>query len=361
MGRSSGLLILALICVGCADDSDRLPIPTEEIWPDSPEQISVAEPVTYAERGQNRYGLPGADAQPISDLIAEMVAREPTGDADEPNTFTSERGQIPCPSSRYVGQEVIDALPMVIEGVVTLHPRQYVKVPICGQDEKHYGVFTIEDDTGGIMVLRDSRIAPFTAGDRLRLLVHSAMYTFSDPTTRTIASAEIERLSPAGSSTERVIYYDRQEGPFTIDDITETRQLVGYVAQEPSNKNFSTMIMTDQRLEIPPGGAASSEPSCLVDCMETCKPVAGDPICQIDVCEETICPALCPEGQLEFQAESFPVCWEISLDMEMVRRGITYGKGKRLSVIGPVVDSYGLKIWIQRLGQVTELTEEVTQ
>ena len=47
--------------------------------------------------------------------------------------------------------------------MVALHPRQYLKVPVCNQDERNYGSYVVVDDTGGqleqlnreIVALRD--------------------------------------------------------------------------------------------------------------------------------------------------------------------------------------------------------------
>lgn len=354
------LSLLLVFAFGCADDLSRGPIPEDQRWPEAPEQLSVAEPVTYEERqGDTPYGLPTASASAIGDLIDLVAARAPERFSD-PRTFTSLEGRFPCPGG---GVEVLPGLPVTIEGVITLHPRQYVKVPVCDQDEKHYGTFTIEDDTGGIMVLRDSRIAPFTAGDRVRMRINAVTYTYIDPTTRTVLSADMELMDPPGADRERVVYYERQTTPFSIADITQTKRIIGYVAQPPSNKNFSTMIIADKKFwddsdaaeqdnaQAPSEETDRSSRICMANCMGQCG-------CGFSVCQDRICPSFCRGPNPEFDPAKMPMCWETSLDQEMVRRGLTYDTRTKVSVTGPVVDSYGLKIWIQRLGQVEVLQND---
>ncbi len=335
-------LLLVFVCA-CANDLDRGPLATEELWADAPDQIQVSEPVLYRERqGDAPYGLPTGEATTIASLIESIADRVPERFSD-PRTFTSPAGRLPCSTSTI---EVLPNLPATIEGVVTLHPRQYTKVPVCDQDEKHYGTFTIEDDTGGIMVLRDSRIAPFTAGDRIRMTVHALTYTYLDPTTRTILSAEIELMDPPGADRERVVYFEPLDRPYGLDDVTRTKRIIGWVAQPPTNKNFSTMIIANKQYGTYGGGP--KDRVCMANCLGQCK-------CGLEVCEDEICPALCEGEGAEYEPAKLPLCWESSLDVEMVRRGVTYAQGSRVSVTGPVVDSYGLKIWVQRLGQVEVL------
>ena len=53
-----------------------------------------------------------------------------------------------------------------------------------------------------------------------------------------------------------------------------------------------------------------------------------------------------------------PQCWTVNLDRELVSRRYTYSPGARLRIRGPVVNSFGLKMWVQRLpDQIEELNE----
>jgi len=67
----------------------------------------------------------------------------------------------------------VDAdLPFEIEGIVTLHPRWYFKSHGCDDgDEKFYGSFFIQDGTGGLFVLGDSKVAHFDMGAKVRMRV----------------------------------------------------------------------------------------------------------------------------------------------------------------------------------------------
>jgi len=73
--------------------------------------------------------------------------------------------------------ELPSQLPATIRGVVTLE-HHYEKVSLCGQDHRFYGVYTLQDETGTIMVLKDSRIADFTFGDQVEIEVLGLAMSF---------------------------------------------------------------------------------------------------------------------------------------------------------------------------------------
>ena len=188
------LYALLISMVGCSGDLREDP----EHVSLSPEcgQEQVEEPITFMARSDDaKYGLPREGASSIADLIA-LLPQEDVGFGDA-RTFTSSAGRLLCPSG---GQEVVSQLPMDIEGVVTLHPRRYMKIPVCDQDEKHYGVFTIEDDTAGIVVLREA-LAHFDV-DRVRMRVHALTLTYLGPETRAVLSASTELLDASTSGSE---------------------------------------------------------------------------------------------------------------------------------------------------------------
>ncbi|MBU6162736.1 MAG: hypothetical protein KGO50_16595, partial [Myxococcales bacterium] len=171
----AGALVISL--AACSSDHGQPPLTDWGVGDGSVVQIPVDEPVVFAERSEaTTYGRPRAGEPGIADLIALL----PDGaiSLTEPNLFVAD-GDVPSGDQCQGGGAVVaPGLPMVIEGVVTLHPRQYVKTPVCGQDERFYGSFVIEDDTGGILVLRDGRVADFTFGDRVRLTVRGLTVTF---------------------------------------------------------------------------------------------------------------------------------------------------------------------------------------
>src|SRR5690554_2780211 len=70
---------------------------------------------------------------------------------------------------------VVDELPVEIEGIVTTHPRYFQKVSVCGVEQRYYGSYTLQDSSGGILVLKASRIAGFEIGDRVRISARAVM------------------------------------------------------------------------------------------------------------------------------------------------------------------------------------------
>jgi len=346
------LFVLLIAGMGCSGDLRSDPVDTSALWPELPSQETVKEPITFVPRGEGaQYGLPrAAEASSIADLIA-LLPNEDVGFGDA-RTFTSSAGRLLCPSG---GQEVLAQLPMDIEGVVTLHPRRYMKIPVCDQDEKHYGVFTIEDDTGGIVVLRDSRIAHFDVGDRVRMRVHALTLTYLGPETRAVLSASTELLE-ATSSIEGVqgsVLYETTDEPFGLADFSRVRRVTGYTVQSPTNKNFSSLVISNRYIPEPNG--ADVDRICELNCLGQCNVGAGG--CGEAVCSDLICKSLCEGAGATFNSDALPICWQAGLDTELARRGYSYPLGSHLSVTGPVVDNYDVQIWVQQLGQIEVLGE----
>ena len=155
-------LCAALLVVSCAEPRED-PIPPEEIYDGFVEEREVQQTIRFADRAEGAaYGLPRPGEPSIADLI-DVFPQTPR-QFEAPRIFMSEEMAFPTDQCNGGGATVRTELPMTIEGVVTLHPRRFLKPTICGQDERHYGSFVLEDDTGGIVVLRDSRVAPFTYG-----------------------------------------------------------------------------------------------------------------------------------------------------------------------------------------------------
>jgi hypothetical protein len=301
--------------------------------------------VDFRERGDgDRYGLPTDGARSIADLLS-ILPQENLRFGD-PRTFVSEAGAVPCNTGDI--EVMANQLPAVIEGVVTLLPRRYLKIPVCDQDEKHYGSFTIEDDTGGIVVLRDSRIAPYRAGDRVRLIVDALTMTYLQPSTRAILTARVELMDSPVSDADRVILYDRTNTPFGIQDITRVRRVEGYAVQAPSNKNFGSLIIASR--EFPPPTGAERNRICELNCLGQCE-------CGQEVCETAICPSTCEGADTQFDAGQLPICWQVGFDVELTRRGFGVDYGARVAVTGPVVDNYDVQIWVQEIGQIEVLDE----
>ncbi len=203
--------------------------------------------------------------------------------------------------------EEVPEYPMQIEGIVTLHPRYFFKPAHCASDERYYGSYFVQDSTGGVMVLRDSRIAPFTFGDRIRMTVHGATKFFD---TRAVNIAtDVEVLSSGNE-----IYYEEPDdsGLLGLNDIGKVMRIRGEVVVPPTNFNFNQMCL------IPEGGDPEKcDPRCV-----------GEPQCR---------------GKIL-----------VSVDREIGQRNpAPIEKGDVLEVTGPVINSFGLQVLVMRIGQIT--------
>ncbi len=344
---------LVSLCVwACA--SDFIPPESSVIVDSDAQQRPVFEPATFVEGAPN-YGLPRNGNASIADLIA--ILPEGTIEFGDPNLFTSQRSSLRCENGRLA---VVPELPLTIEAVVTLHPRSYLKVPVCDQDERSYGAYTIEDDTGGILVLRDSRIAPFTFGDRVRVTIDALTLTWIEPSSRAVLTAAVEKIDDLSESGGQTVFYSRplaEDGrarPFDPAlDVGEVRGIEGVIVQPGTNQNFGGLVVASS---LPGIGNELAAPNGV--CADQCLGQCSSNQCPTTSCRETICPALCAGEEREFLAETLPVCWQVGLDPELLRRGYTYENGLKVRVIGPVVDNYDVKILIQRLGQIEILDEE---
>ncbi len=313
-------------------------------------QRPVSEPVRYVERrGARAYGLPRAGEPGIADLIALLPSE--AIDAGESDLWAGPDDVPPCPDPDRV--TVLDDLPLTVEAVVSIHPRQYLKVPVCDQDERNYGSFVVEDDTGGIVVLRNSRVAQYTAGDRVKLTVRAMMFTFRDPSTRVVVAADVERLDPPDGE-PGVVLYERLEVPFSLADISETRRVEGRVLQKPTNTNFGQLVLASA---LPPAPDPEAGPGSAI-CRESCPTRCRRRQCG-EGCAE-LCAAVCAngaDGNSEID-EALPSCWPANVDQELQRRGFGPEKGTRLAIYGPVFNSFDIEMWVQRLGQVEVLDDE---
>ena len=216
----------------------------------------------------------------------------------------------PCES---FGNEVVpvDELPVEIEGVVTLHPRFFQKTSWCGEDERYYGSYTLEDETGGILVLKDSRIADFTYGDRVKLKVYGLLKYFD---TYAVVTHTDEEVVSRGND----VYYEElpDDQELISDDVARTFRWTGEVAVEPSNSNFNEICMVEKG-----GDYTACDPRCVAS----------------DMCGGS---------------------WLVSIDRELGQRDpMPIHQGQILQVTGPVVNSFGLRFLVARLGQLQLIDE----
>lgn len=355
-------LIALLTCTAslaaCGADVRGEPMTEDEIWGQTVEQTPVEEPIDYVRRTEsNGYGLPRTGRPGISDLFA--LFPQQSLQREDPNIFSSaELAQAAGGCSDW-SSNPIAGLPMEIEAVVTLHPRQYQKLPICDQDERHYGSFTIEDDTGGLLVLRDSRVAPYTYGDRVKLTVHAIMLTFGgDLDTRAVLVADVELTEqkkardPETNQQEivREIFYERKREVFGTEDVVKVKQVSGYVLVEPTNDNFNSMVLADKEFT-----AADTAPleGPRLQCVRNCEAsMFNTGACPVAEATEPVCRSLCDGSRTSVEREELPTCWQIGIDAELGRRGFAPTFGTHLNATGPIVNSFDYQMWVMSLGQI---------
>jgi len=269
---------LLLITAACGGDPRTEPVPADTVWSE-PGTSAVNDPIDLRERtGDVAYGLPRAGKPSIADLI-DIFPTSP-GSATSPDIFVAPEFHVTTDRCRGGAPKTVGELPMEIEAVVTLHPRQYQKVTVCGQDERNYGSFTIEDDTGGIVVLRDSRVANYTFGDRVRLKIHAVMLTYGlEIETRAVLVADIAPIE--GEDYERVVLYSPLTEAFAPRHASRVFRVEGWVYQVPTNDNFNAMILANEQLPLDARLVNTSGPvlqcvrSCETSCGTTCPTAFG--------------------------------------------------------------------------------------
>ena len=306
-----GRLVPFILCVfvsACGSDTD-LP---ERMDPDPVELAPSDAPITLTP--QNYASLPqDSGLTPIGALRQTMEALDTEYFEFQKEMFGTRARELSvwqtyrpglefpvpmdCEPERDGIQRVANSeqLPVTIEGVVTLHPRYFVKTAMCGSDQRFYGSFTLQDATGGILVLRDSRISEFSFGDRVRLRVNGVSRNFD-----TYAVLSFENLEVLTTpQTRQPIYYKPTAEGFKVEDKGQVMQVTGYVFDPASNDNFNTMILYNT-----PDPARAT------------------------------------------------VQWIVSLDRELGQRNPDLRAGQRVQVTGPLIESFGLKLLVSSYGQL---------
>ena len=209
------LLITAItLGLGCTvDDSPQ----DYMSWYDEGSGLNVEEPVEFTDQN---YGFPADEADGIGALIDGLF---PVSD----NTIAYAEGDqfgedTECSSA------VESDLPWVIEGVVTLHPRYYFKTNGCdfASDEKYYGSFFIQDATGGVFVLGDSKVAHFDVGAKVRMKVRGVRTAYD---LNMVYAHDIEEIY---YGEEQAVYYAEASGALTAGDVGEVRRVEGTVVTD---------------------------------------------------------------------------------------------------------------------------------
>lgn len=289
----ASLLLGAMSCAETGEPIDRND--PNEFDVVTVDQIGVEEPIAYT---ATNYSFTGPNT--MAELNA-LFDKKPPMDF---NYYALEPGS-PYPiadnctpyNTRFPTKIVTEAeLPMTVEGIVTTYPRYFQKKLVCGEDERFYGSYFLQDSTGGILVLRDSRIADFTFGDRVRLKVRGILGgQFDNVPTRAVLIGEAEVVSKANP-----IYYEQTEERFAVGDIGKVKRIKGIITLEPTNFNFNEMALKHP-----------TEPG---------------------------------------------VAWSVSLDRELGQRRPKLRLGDTVEITGPVLDSFGLRMVIYSMGQFNNLT-----
>ncbi len=170
-------VLVAAMLSGCADIRTKAES-TDDWWATATDQ-DVLETISWTDQN---YAHPVDDADGIAamaDAVFPVSNTRAIGVAPE-DQFD---GRADC------GTETINALPRTITGIVTLQPSWYIKVFGCNpsgesnyntdSEEKYYSSYFIQDRTGGIFVLLDSRVAPFDIGDQVTLRVRGVKTHYS--------------------------------------------------------------------------------------------------------------------------------------------------------------------------------------
>jgi hypothetical protein len=212
-------LTLSLLLAACADVREE-PLPAA--W-SSVGDTQVTEPVRFTD--QPYTDLPGTVGALAEDFFPTTDVEYAPGDG--------------YPDGSSCGGRENRDLPLEIEGIVTLHPRWYMKIDGCNRgEEKYYGNWFIEDSAGGIFVIGDSKVAHFDMGDRVKLRVRAIRTNFGMDMIYAHDVTEVYREA-------RPIYYQWAQDGIGADDIGETRRVRGVVETDPDDFGQFT-VRTDE-------------------------------------------------------------------------------------------------------------------
>lgn len=205
-------LCLSLV-LGCSERAAEDP----GDWFDAGSAYDVMEPVEFTEA---TYDFPANDSDGIGEQAAQVF---PVTDSYAVSFGPDDNyaSDIDC------DQATDSDLPFTVTGMVTAHPRVYFKTDGCNQDdEKYYGSYFIEDRTGGLFILGDSKVAHFGMGDKVTLKIRAVRTSFDLNMVVVHDVLSIERgpepISFEVASTE-----------FTLDDIARVKRVTGTVLTDP--------------------------------------------------------------------------------------------------------------------------------
>lgn len=204
-----------MILAGCTTPREEPEDPSA--WFAEGEALDVMEPVEFTDEPYGDFGAPND----IADLYTSVF---PTGDSEYTNDIVYGPDEyIPNNDCEY-GTD--NDLPMVVEGIVTVHPRFYIKTSGCDWgDEKYYGSYFLQDNTGGLFILGDSKVAHFEMGDRVRLRVRGARTSYE---LNMVYAHDVESIDRGPYP----IYYQEPDGPLGPEHVAKVQRVRGTVTTE---------------------------------------------------------------------------------------------------------------------------------
>jgi hypothetical protein len=213
MLRAHAPLLLAFALSACGNLGWRED-PSE--WYDPGVDLDVTEPVEFTDVNYDFPTDPTQGIGALADTVFPIDFWTAAYGADDQ-----------YPAGGLCESYVEDALPAVVEGVVTILPDFYFKTSGCTiDDEKYYGSYFLQDATGALFVLGDSKVAHFDMGDRIRINVRGCKTSYDlDMVSAHDVVEIVERGLP--------IYYEVADAPFGLSDIAQVKRVSGTVVTEP--------------------------------------------------------------------------------------------------------------------------------
>ena len=225
------MLVTMLSALACSSPPDGELPDVSDAWSEA-EEYDVQETVAFTTED---YDLEGTGTT-IGDLKDELF---PTAGGDIVfATGDGFPGEADCPEGATTSE-----LPVEIEGIVTLHPRWYIKLSGCNRgDEKYYGNYFIEDDSGGLFVVGDSKVAHFDVGDRIKMRVRAVRTNFGFDMIYAHDIVEVHREA-------NPIKYTWANDGLTEADAGEVRRVRGEMITEPDTFG-SFLVRTEDGVDV---------------------------------------------------------------------------------------------------------------
>lgn len=217
---------LALLTAACSSPPDEELLDPSSAWSGA-EPYDVRETVGFT---TDDYDLEGTGTT-IGDLRDALLPTDGDILFAQDDTF----GDARCDEAATTRE-----LPVEVEGIVTLHPRWYMKLSGCDRmDEKYYGNYFVEDDSGGIFVVGDSKVAHFDVGDRVRLSVRAVRTNFDFDMIYAHDVVEVHRES------RPIKYAWVDDDGLDREDVGEVRRVRGEVTTDPDTFGEFTVRTKD--------------------------------------------------------------------------------------------------------------------